>query len=92
MIGNSARSGASLWQDILANDDRIRREIGVKLANLPHFGVPLTKLTGAANSAVAAGHAIDRFPRWALSGTPTCCGCGALTRKYTTDCGSWQLR
>lgn len=37
MIGNSARSGASLWQDILANDDRTRREIGVKLANLPHF-------------------------------------------------------
>ncbi len=57
----------------------------------PHpeqLGVSLRKLPGAANAAVAAGQGTDRLPRWALSGTPTRCGSGALTRRYTTDCGS----
>lgn len=50
MIGNCARSDVSLWQDILADDDRNRREIGVKLANFPHLqqlGYALQLLTDA---------------------------------------------
>jgi hypothetical protein len=64
-----------------------RRQVRISAS----VGVLVGKLPGAANAAVAAGHGLDRFPCWALSGVPKCYDGGALTRRYTTDCGSWQL-
>jgi hypothetical protein len=55
------------------------------------LGVLVRKLPGAAIATIAAGYDTDRLPHWALSGVPKRCGGGALTRRYTTDCGSWQF-
>jgi hypothetical protein len=58
---------------------------------IAEVGVSLRKLPGAANAVVATGHNTDRLRHGALSGVPQRCADGALTRRYTTDCGSWQL-
>jgi Plasmid pRiA4b ORF-3-like protein len=52
------------------------------------IGLSLTKLSGAANAAVTAGQSLDLLRCSALSGVPKRCVDGALTRRYTIDCGS----